>query len=390
MSDKNYKNYLEQLAQKVLAGNATEEEKLFLEEYYNAFEKHPEIQQTLTPEELQELQASILKNVDAQIQPNNLISPKRFRMGAWRWAAAILFCIVGTVVMMSIFGKKESEPVTKISSEKSLDKIMPGSNKATLTLNNGTTITLDDAESGTLTQQGNIRVTKAKNGQLVYTVLKTELPSKIIEYNTVATPRGGQYQVNLPDGSKVWLNAASSIRFPTSFISSQRNVTITGEVYFEVAHSSRQPFIVSVGETTVEVLGTHFNIMAYNNENIMKTTLLEGAVKITDKDRSGLLQPGQQMQLNASIFNLEKNADVEAELAWRNGLFYFKDADIKAVMRQVERWYNISVKYEGNLPEKQFNGKVPRNVNLSELMEILSFYDDMKCTIDGDVITIKH
>jgi ferric-dicitrate binding protein FerR (iron transport regulator) len=169
-----------------------------------------------------------------------------------------------------------------------------------------------------------------------------------------------------------------------------RTVSITGEVYFEVAHNPKQPFIVSAGKTSVQVLGTHFNIMAYGNEEVVKTTLVEGLVKISDNGRTATLHPGEQLQLNENQFKVIRQADVEAELAWKNGLFYFKDAGIQTIMKQAERWYNISVKYEGEIPEKQFNGKVSRNVKLSELMEIFSFYDDMNCTIEGNTVIIKE
>ncbi|MBX2921945.1 MAG: FecR domain-containing protein [Chitinophagaceae bacterium] len=379
--------YLEELAQKVLAGTASEEEKLFLEEYYNAFEKHPDAQARLTAEELQHLQQTTRQKIHSQITDISL--PLRNRHMIWRWVAAATFliCIAGSALF---FLKKTSNTTVVKALPKNEAEFLPGGNKATLILNNGATIVLDDAQNGSLAQQGNTEINKTTDGQLIYKLTKQDPSPEAIQYNTITTPKGGQYQVRLPDGTQVWLNAASSIRFPTSFTENERAVAITGEVYFEVAHNRQAPFIVSAGNTRVQVLGTSFNMMAYDNEDMKKTTLVEGSIQLTDGNRTSMLQPGEQMQVNEKDFKLIKHADVAAALAWKNGLFYFKDAGLQTVMKQVERWYNISVKFEGNIPEKQFNGKVPRNANLAELMEILSFYDDMKCTIDNDTITIMQ
>lgn len=377
--------YLEELARKVVAGMASEEEMLFLEEYYNAFEKHADEQVFLTSEELQHFQQTIRQRIYNQITDASPSKHNRYIM--WRWIAAAIFLIfIGSGV---IFFLKNTNDTTIVKTlPKNETEVLPGGNKAILTLHDGSTITLDDAQDGSLAQQGNTEVSKTADGQLIYRLAGKDPSSPSIQYNTVTTPRGGQYQVHLPDGTKVWLNAASSIRFPISFTQNERAVTITGEAYFEVAHDRQAPFIVSAGDTRVQVLGTSFNIMAYDNEDLQKTTLVEGSVQLTNGGRISLLHPGEQMQVNENDFKLVKHANVAAELSWKNGLFYFKDADIQTVMKQAERWYNISVKFKGNIPEKQFNGKVPRNVNLAELMEILSFYDDMECTIDNNTITI--
>lgn len=388
MAENNEAKYLQQLAKKVLEGKATEEEKLFLEEYYNAFEKHEGVHADMSAAELNRLQETLHQKIYEQTAQAALSS--RSRVFNWRWAAAAAVLVMITATTAIIFNKPGNNVAVPQATITEPDNILPGGNKATLTLNNGATIVLDDAKTGALVQQNNIQVSKTKEGQLIYTVAKQSVPAETVQYNTVTTPRGGQYQVVLPDGTKAWLNAASSIYFPTSFQQKQRTVTITGEVYFEVAHNPKKPFIVTAGTAQVQVLGTYFNVMAYSNEEIVKTTLAEGSVKITDAGRTQTLRPGEQLQANAQLFKVMKGVDVEAELAWKNGLFYFKDASIQTVMKQVERWYDISVKYEGKIPEKQFNGKVPRNVNLSELMEILSFYDDMKCEIEGNTVTIKR
>ncbi|MGN6494252.1 MAG: FecR family protein [Agriterribacter sp.] len=389
MSGNNGARYLQQLAKKVLAGKASEEEKLFLEEYYNAFDKHAGIDADVPAEELNRLQDTILQKIYAQTADHDLQRhpPKYF---IWRRAAAAAVLLLVAATTVWIFSNRKNNATIAQAVIAQPADILPGGNKATLTLNNGSTIVLDDAKEGALVQQDHIQVSKTKEGQLIYTVSKQASATAAIQYNTVATPRGGQYQVVLPDGTKAWLNAASSIHFPTSFAQSKRAVSITGEVYFEVAHNTKQPFVVTAGNTSIQVLGTHFNVMAYDNEPFIKTTLAEGSVKISNADRTTVLRPGEQLQAGVQDFKVVKGVDVDAELAWKNGLFYFKDAGVDAVMKQVERWYDISVRYEGKMPEKQFNGKVPRNVSLSELMEILSFYDDMKCEIQGNTVTIKR
>ncbi len=248
----------------------------------------------------------------------------------------------------------------------------PGGDRAVLTLADGSAIMLDSAHNGTLSQQGNTRVLKLNNGELAYHS-SGEKPGEI-HYNTIATPNGGQYQVILADGTKVWLNAASSLHFPTSFAGKERRVEITGEAYFEVAHNAAMPFIVKNGDAEVRVLGTHFNINAYNDESAVKVTLLEGQVNVTQLNahRSQLLSPGQQasMHVNSDI-KVNSDVDMEAVMAWKNGLFNFTYADIKTIMRQVGRWYDIEVSYEGNLPEREFSGKISRNTNASNVLKIL-------------------
>lgn len=389
MSENNQAKYLEQLAKKVLAGKASDEEKLFMEEYYNAFENHLDARSELSEADIILLQQVIKENIHSRIAHNSMPVRRSFFMQWRKVAAAAIFVIVSAAVLVIVNKQKRGSAIVQ-ESAKPVEPILPGSNKAILTLNDGTVILLDEAKTGTLAQQGEIAVSKTDDGKIIYSATTQNQPVTRVNYNTIATPKGGQYQVILPDGTKVWLNAASSIYFPTSFKEKQRTVSITGEVYFEVAHNPKQPFIVSAGKTSVQVLGTHFNIMAYGNEDVIKTTLVEGLVKISDNGRTATLHPGEQLQLNENQFKVVQQADVEAELAWKNGLFYFKDAGIQTIMKQAERWYNISVKYEGEIPEKQFNGKVSRNVKLSELMEIFSFYDDMNYTIEGNTVIIKE
>ncbi|SEN40959.1 FecR protein [Mucilaginibacter gossypiicola] len=301
-------------------------------------------------------------------------------------AASLLF-LVGFGAY--IYSNQKKQVVTKKSIAKIHPKndALPGGNKAILTLANGKTITLDSAQNGLLAQQGATKINKTRNGQLVYEAgINADAPV----INTISTPRGGQYQLILPDGSKVCLNSESSLTFPTKFTGKTREVTITGEAYFEVSKNPNMPFRVKSDNTTVEVLGTHFNVMAYNDEAEMKTTLLEGSVKISNGTATGILKPGQQAVLNkAGKLKVLNDVDVDDEIAWKDGIFQFRDAGIDAIMRQAARWYDVDVAYEGKIPQREFTGRISRNVKASELMNMLG-YAGVKYKIEDKRITIQQ
>jgi len=250
--------------------------------------------------------------------------------------------------------------------------VPPGVKKAILTLGDGSSIALDSAGTGTLSSQGNTSVIKSGKGELIYESGKRTVQKTV--YNTLTTPKGGQYSVVLPDGSKAWLNAASSLRFPTSFAGAERRVEITGEVYFEVAHQAKMPFNVKAYNTEISVLGTHFNIMAYDDENIQKTTLLEGSVKVSSQGKSALLIPGQQARVSSSSSSIQviNDIDTEKEMAWKNGYFQFEDESLESIMRQVSRWYGVDITYEGNVKKENFTGRLPRHANVSKVLKILA------------------
>lgn len=263
----------------------------------------------------------------------------------------------------------------------------PGGNKAILTLGDGSNIILDSAGNGNLASQGNTSITKSGKGELVYK--SNNKATEAIVYNTVTTPKGGQYHIVLPDGSKVWLNAASSLRFPTAFIGKERRVEITGEVYFEVAHNAKMPFIVKANDTEVAVLGTHFNVMAYADEKVMKTTLLEGSVKVSRSGKSAMLAPGQQARLTNSSENIRvlDDVDTDKEMAWKTGYFQFEDENLESIMRQVSRWYDVDIAYEGSASREHFTGRLPRNANVSKVLKILSL-SGVKFRIEGKSIIV--
>jgi transmembrane sensor len=247
--------------------------------------------------------------------------------------------------------------------------IAAGGNKAVLTLADGSIIILDSTRQGELTKQGNKKVVKLNTATLAYNTDAPENPDVV--YNTLATPVGGQYQLILPDGSKVWLNASSSIHFPTIFKGKERQVSVTGEAYFEVAKNAAMPFKITVNDMEVEVLGTHFNIMSYEDESSVNTTLLEGSVKVSQNGVAKMLLPGQQSMVDKKGVIKIDDADAEAVMAWKNGWFQFNSADIQTVMRQLARWYNVDVAYEGKIPAGHFSGVVSRSNDISQVLKIM-------------------
>lgn len=292
-----------------------------------------------------------------------------------RWSAAALLALAlagGGLILLA--KRKAVAPV--IAGMPPAGAIVPGSNQAILTLANGQQIVLNNARNGVLSQQGNVQVIKLDSGQLAYNGSSPTgaLAGKTgdLLYNTITTPRGGQYQIVLPDETKVWLNAESSLRFPTSFTGKERNVELTGEGYFEVAPDKDKPFLVTAGQTATCVLGTHFNIMAYGDENAVKTTLLQGSVKMEQGNLYSLLQPGQQGTfdvLNATLTT--KAVNTRAAIAWKDGFYYFDRTPVQSVMRQIARWYNVEIVYQGNIPKDEIVGKIPRTAYVSDVLHIM-------------------
>lgn len=311
------------------------------------------------------------------------INKNRFLWVRYAAAIAVFFCLsVGLYVYINR-GSSEKFGLTK-----SRNDVKPGGNKAILTLSNGTKIVLNDAKDGTLAQQGNASVVKLANGELAYKQGGSADEAPV--YNTMSTPRGGQYKLQLPDGSTVMLNAESSITYPIAFTGKERMVTISGEAYFEVAKNKNMPFRVHFGDQTVEVLGTHFNISAYKDQPAFKTTLLEGSVKISKGQENQLLVPGQQAvyEPGSHKFNV-KTVDTDDILAWKNGLFLFDNTEIDNVMLQLARWYNIEVFYKGPKPTLNFTGEIRKDSNLSRVFKILESTGGAKFTINGNIVTVE-
>lgn len=345
----------------------------------------------------EELRSRIFDAINQQISPVEHHSNPNHRI--WYAAAAV----TGILLSVSLYfysGKSDvqslaNKPIETLSYPNSIksdvrpreslrsteeivqNDIEAGEDKAILILGDGTKIVLDDAQNGILANQGGNSILKAAEGELIYSfteesVKPVDKSAELVIYNTIETPKGGKFQVRLPDGSKVWLNAASSLRFPTSFSGTKRQVELKGEAYFEVAHDDSKLFEVNTRNQIVQVLGTHFNINAYADEPTVNTTLLEGSVRVSDvrTNISQLLKPGEQSQLAERIEIVSVKNTSEA-VAWKEGYFQFNEADIETVMRQIERWYDVTVKYEGEIPLYRFGGEIERSLSLLQVLKIL-------------------
>ncbi|AXY78420.1 FecR family protein [Paraflavitalea soli] len=344
----------------------------------STWQQHSTLSQPIDERKGEEMLAAILQQGKSE-KPGAVIMS---RPASWWWrsavaAAILLFACIGGYLWLT------HQPTTQLSGSKQLplnDTIVPGGNKAELTLADGSKLLLDSTQKGTLTKQGDARVINLNTAVLAYDAGKAT--GQEVVYNTLATPRGGQYQLLLADGTKVWLNASSSIRFPVAFTGKERNVYITGEAYFEVAKNAAMPFKVHFPSATggptdagkegiVEVLGTHFNIMAYEDERSVNTTLLEGSVSVSKGTQYKILKPGQEGKITQTGDIRTGIADVEAVMAWKNGLFQFNSLDIERIMRQVARWYDVEVVYAGNIPTGHFSGIVNRNNNITQVLKIM-------------------
>ncbi|MDO8991963.1 MAG: FecR domain-containing protein, partial [Daejeonella sp.] len=350
-----------ELLEKYKSGKCSPREKLLLQKWFHHLNEDELT--GLTETDLKAAKKEFRKKIAAEISTSSLHTLWPRVISA---AAIIIIISIGTLFYLDYIKKSK---VKHVISEAQND-ISPGGNIATLTLADGRKISLTDAENGQLAEQSGIKISKTADGQLVYSISNSKNSSQSLSYNIIETPPGGQYQVVLPDGSKVWLNSASSLRYPVRFSGNERKVEISGEAYFEVAHNSKMPFRVINRSQIVEVLGTHFNIMAYPDESSTNTTLLEGSVRIIKENKSKVISPGQQTRVKNGDIDVA-SVDVTQVTAWKEGYFMFKNEDIQSIMRQISRWYNLEVKYEGPIPEKVFGGKISRTRNVSEVLEIL-------------------
>jgi transmembrane sensor len=306
----------------------------------------------------------------------------------WFRVAAAAVILIGVFnVYRLISNKDQNQDLVKTSSSQHASA--SGYHKATLMLADGSTINLEDAASGILAKQGDSKIEKLVEGQLVYTPSNGKSTEVLI--NSITTPKGGQYQLSLSDGSRVWLNAASSLRFPAVFSGNERVVELNGEGYFEVAKNTSMPFKVKInGKGEVEVLGTHFNISAYTDEPAMNTTLIEGKVKVT-AGASGInkiIHSGEQAELDKTgQVNIIKSVNTEQATAWKNGSFNFDNADLGEVMRQLARWYDVDVKFETAIPKRKFEGEIQRDLTLTQVLKLLE-RNNIPCKLVGKTLIV--
>ena len=389
MSDN--REQLLKIIKKYLAGKTNDTERKFLESYFDFFKHEDELLDKMKNEERKLLGEQMLANILAGIKTEKkkniyLLWAPILKLSVA--AVILLFCITG---IYKVFNKKTDQIIAY------QHDIPPGTNKAVLTLNNGQKINLNDAKSGELAKQAGVSITKSGNGQLIYTVLNqanlhNSVLGEIVSTNKIETQNGGQYQIILPDGTHVWLNAASSLTYPTSFSGTERKVSLKGEGYFEVSKDKNKPFKVEINEQTeIRVLGTHFNINAYNEEKAISTTLLEGSVILTSNHQTATLIPGQQGQVNknSNQIALVNNVDINQVIAWKNGYFCYSTASLDMIMKQVERWYNIKVVYEDDV-HAEFVAKLPRDLSLSELLKLLELTKGVHFKLEGKTLKVMN
>jgi len=405
--------YFSELIYKFIRGTLTEQENSALMQMLENGENDPDLDAIMLEsfrqsgdeafwnEQYRDMFTSRILKADGFSRSPVDIKPVRrvhfLRPGFLRYAVAIILVIgVAAVALVVSPDRKPGSAGTTAQLSTPKSDISPGGNHAVLTLADGRAIVLDSVANGQLADQGEVKIVKLANGQIAYDL--HGLSAKEVMWNTMTTPKGGQYQVTLPDGTKVWLNASSSITFPTAFTGAVRKVKVEGELYFEVADNKQKPFVVDVGsKSLIEVLGTSFNVNSYVDEGSIKTTLLEGSVKVNN---SVVLKPGQQaiqkdpagMAVSADKPNSHETvgkqdivvseANLDQALAWKNGIFDFTGADLKTVMRQLERWYDIKVQYKGPMSNMTFGGRMYRNVHLSDVLEALQKMG-VKTELDG-------
>lgn len=376
-------NFAKSLLEKYIAGNCTAEESAAIEAWYAQWNE--DLPENLPEEKLELAMERVYRRLPEE--ERNKYSTGKVKKLSWIATAAAILLISGIAAWMYIFQHSGSN--THVNTHLAND-VLPGKNTALLTLAGGKSIKLSDTKSGVIIDANKLSY---EDGTAVASGL---LDNKIEEKQDaapdlgVSTPRGGTYQIILPDGSKVWLNAASEIKFPASFQQTKtRTVKLIGEAYFEVAKDKSKPFIVETEQQQVKVLGTHFNINAYPDEKRTRTTLLEGSVQLAYGTKDLLLKPGQQASLTGKSMELS-DVDTEETIAWKNGNFVFNDEDLQSIMRKVARWYDVEVVYQDQLPETSFLGALSRSKNLSALLKVLESSGKIHFKIEGRRVIVMR
>lgn len=368
---------LRELVKKYLNGKASDEEVMTVESYFESFADEPEITSELSGEEIDALNSYLQERIAFKIAQAECPAVPFYRNRYVQAAAAVLLFAAFAIFYQVIY--KPGAAYRQLARH----DFAPGNSKAILTLANGSTLILNNLKNGNLASQTGLSLVK-QDSTLTYAG-----NNKDVSYNTITIPNGGQYQLVLADGTKVWLNAASSLKFPTAFPGKERTVELTGEAYFEVAKNKNQPFNVKTATQTIRVLGTHFNVNAYGNEPSVNTTLLEGSVRVSSASGSVVIKPGQESVMNSSGYEVIKDdVDTDKITAWKDGFFQFNDDDIQTIMRQVSRWYDVDVEFSGRVPDYTYHGKISRSSNASTVLKILEL-GGINFTIEGRKIIVK-
>ena len=400
MSDKKLYDpfHISSLLARKLYGTLTAPEEAELEAWLNESADNRAVLEKLLSEsirkqEIEHLHAfdeeTALKKVWARIgQPESTGKSSSTLMRYMIRIAAAAAIVIALSVSFWIY--KVKPPAEQSSYQAKRTEIPPGANKAILILSNGTKIDLQAAQSGKIAYQAGAVVSKRADGKIDYQGAAAQ-PGATAALNTLYVPRGGQYELTLPDGTLVWLNAASSLTYPVTFSGKERQIKLTGEAYFEVARDPGKPFFVNVdGKQTVEVLGTHFDIKAYNDDPEIRTTLLEGSVKVSSKNSHAIIKPGQMAvnDLKAPLF--VRNADLDEVMGWKNGLFVFNDERMEDVLRIAARWYDVDVEYQTDVSQKKLRGIVSKYNNIRELLDNITITSGIHYKIEGRRVILMN
>lgn len=365
MSNLEKKAFLEILG-RYHKGAATPEEEAFLNAYFNIFELDQDFFDGLTLAQQEEISTRLKGKIDERISEKKAFSS--FKTITWRWIGVAATVAVVAFAGFYLNSRKESLKTEVAVGRQANTDILPGGNKAVLILADGSRVSLTDVANGKVLNADGIKITKTGDGKIVYDIAINDHAELANSFNTIQTPRGGEYSVNLPDGTRVMLNAESSLKFPVSFTNKpQRVVELTGEAYFEVAHNNAQPFKVISAKQEVQVLGTDFNINAYTDEPAIVTTLVVGSVSVSHGNIIKVIKPLQAAVVKSGIDVRPAN---ECDIAWKSGIISFKNADIETIMRQVARWYDVEISIAGKIPSRLFTGEISRKSNLSEVIAI--------------------
>lgn len=383
MPDQHLDKRLQELEEKWLNNTITPEEAREYAEWYNRHQDDPVYIPSSVAKDEAEHEQRMLQQVRRRVGLEPGVINIRRRIVRWTAAAAVLALVVAGVYLL----RPVSSPPVIVEKQPLLNDKEPGRKGAVLTLSDGSEVVLDSLGDGQIATQGGTRVVM-QGGSLAYTTAAAA--TSMTAYNTITTPTARTFQLALPDGTKVWLNAASTLRFPVAFTGKERKVEVTGEAYFEVSHDASRPFIVKADDADVRVLGTHFNIMAYRDEKEIKTTLLEGAVRFSRSSKSVLLKPGQQSAAGSNGPGRPENVETDEVVAWKNGYFDFRGASLEVIMRQVARWYDVEVAYEGKDHKEMFFAEIPRNSRMSDVLKALELTGKVRFRLQGTVLTVQY
>lgn len=379
MMDNRERELFKLMLNRFRTGNATGEEIAFLESWFDLHDTEEDLITTENEAAYEEMKARLKSRIDSEIAVP--AAPLK-RLRVWRWvAAAAIIAVIGTGAVFFL----RQQPALQRQQARAYATGAP-----TLRLADGTVIALDSAAGGQIASQQGVVITKEKDGTLLYKTTSTE-KSDPDQQNVLSTPAGTKFKIVLPDNSTVWLNAASTLKYPAAFGAVNRTVRLTGEAYFDIAADPARPFVVQAGQQSIQVLGTVFNVNAYPEDGLSKTTLLQGAVKVSHNDGSVVIQPGQQAICEGNTGNSIRTitADTEKETAWINNLFSFKNDNLPAVMRDVARWYNVQIRYSGHISEEKFSGEISRSSKLEDVLKILEI-NGITFEVKDNVITVTN